>query len=445
MSSLVLSIPTAPAPAHAASGASSSAPRARDAQSPTDTEAFGAALARTRENRSRQAQDKAEPAADAPPARRRGLTGSSQREETSPADLLAMAMLTPVFQTQATALQQQNASASPGSDAAVRTALEGMATANELPAATDAAQGDAQPHAQPGAAADKTAATQAAQASAAELQDKDEKSAKVKSDAQQALPDAKAAAQALPASTATAAQVPTQAAGAAASSTASASPTAAAASSKPSTDAAALPLQAARDAAPEHDNIDTASDTPAQLPGAFSFKAALAEAANAQAPAPAQPVPRFSVPTPVGSDGWGADVGTQMIRMGTDGHHVAELSLNPAGLGPLKVTLTLGDNLAQAQFVSAHESVRRALEAALPQLRDTLASQGIQLGQASVDAGARQQQQQAFADQDQRNFEASARAAQRDLRQAAGGQAVDAQPMRAATRGRAASGIDTFA
>ena len=76
--------------------------------------------------------------------------------------------------------------------------------------------------------------------------------------------------------------------------------------------------------------------------------------------------------------------------MSTSGNHTAELNLNPAGLGPLKVTLSMGDNQAQAMFVSAHESVRKAIEAALPQLRTSLSEQGITLGQTSVGAETRQ-------------------------------------------------------
>jgi len=107
--------------------------------------------------------------------------------------------------------------------------------------------------------------------------------------------------------------------------------------------------------------------------------------------------------------------------------------------------LTMGDNQAQAMFVSAHESVRRALEAALPQLRDTLAGQGIQLGQASVDAGAQQQQQQQAFGQE-RTFEpAPAREGLRDARQAAANDDIEAGPARSAIHARAASGIDTFA
>jgi flagellar hook-length control protein FliK len=100
--------------------------------------------------------------------------------------------------------------------------------------------------------------------------------------------------------------------------------------------------------------------------------------------------PALSVHPVVGGSEWGPALGQQMIRMSTSGHHVAELSLNPAGLGPLKVTLTIGDNQAQALFVSAHEGVRNAIEAALPQLRKTLADHGINLGQTSVGAESQQ-------------------------------------------------------
>ena len=97
----------------------------------------------------------------------------------------------------------------------------------------------------------------------------------------------------------------------------------------------------------------------------------------------------------VGSADWGKALGQQVVQMTTDGHQVAELQLNPPGLGPLKVTLSLNDNQMQAMFVSAHAAVRTAVEQALPQLRATLAESGISLGNTSV--GAESQQQTAFA------------------------------------------------
>jgi flagellar hook-length control protein FliK len=50
----------------------------------------------------------------------------------------------------------------------------------------------------------------------------------------------------------------------------------------------------------------------------------------------------------------------------------------------LKITITLDQNQASAQFFSAHASVREAIESAMPRLREMLADSGITLGQASV-------------------------------------------------------------
>lgn len=100
----------------------------------------------------------------------------------------------------------------------------------------------------------------------------------------------------------------------------------------------------------------------------------------------------------VGNNEWGKSLGQQVTQMGHAGQQLAELQLNPPGLGPLKVTLSMNDHQMQAMFVSAHSSVRAAVEAALPQLRATLAESGISLGQTSVGAESQQPQQQtAFA------------------------------------------------
>ncbi|MDM0118173.1 flagellar hook-length control protein FliK [Variovorax arabinosiphilus] len=101
-------------------------------------------------------------------------------------------------------------------------------------------------------------------------------------------------------------------------------------------------------------------------------------------------VPVLSLAPPVDSDAWAPALGQQMLRMSASGMHTAQLNLNPENLGPLQITLKLGDDQAQAMFVSGHESVRKAVEAALPQLRTTLAEHGISLGQTAVGADTRQ-------------------------------------------------------
>lgn len=147
----------------------------------------------------------------------------------------------------------------------------------------------------------------------------------------------------------------------------------------------------------------------------------------------------------VASGDWGTALGKQVVWMRNNNQPVAELHLNPPDLGPLKVTLTFNDNQAQAQFISAHQSVRAAIEAALPQLRSSLAENGINLGNTSVNANAQQQQQQqqsAFTQHDGKQ------SSQRNQRGTESGlfaqskitQSVSVQPLRP----QSSTGVDTF-
>lgn len=97
----------------------------------------------------------------------------------------------------------------------------------------------------------------------------------------------------------------------------------------------------------------------------------------------------------VGSKEWDKALGQQVVQLGKAGHQITELQLNPPGLGPLKVTLELNHDQMQVMFVSAHASVRAAVEAAVPQLRASLADSGISLGNTSVSSES--QAQTAFA------------------------------------------------
>lgn len=86
----------------------------------------------------------------------------------------------------------------------------------------------------------------------------------------------------------------------------------------------------------------------------------------------------------VGERAWGQGLGEKLVWMVTQKHQVAELHLNPPDLGPLKISISLDQNQASAQFVSAHASVREAIELAMPRLREMLADSGITLGNTSV-------------------------------------------------------------
>ena len=112
-------------------------------------------------------------------------------------------------------------------------------------------------------------------------------------------------------------------------------------------------------------------------------------------------VPQGNLPAPLASPAWPGQLGQQLVMLGQrGGEHRVELHLNPAELGPLTISLKVGEQGAQAQFLSAHASVRQAVEQAIPQLREALAEQGISLSDTSV--GEHRQQQQG--EQEQRGM-----------------------------------------
>ena len=93
-----------------------------------------------------------------------------------------------------------------------------------------------------------------------------------------------------------------------------------------------------------------------------------------------------------GTPAWDQALGQKVVWMVAGEHQSASLTLNPPDLGPLQVVLNVSHSTATATFSAAQPEVRQALEAALPKLREMLGDAGIQLGQASVNSGAANQQ-----------------------------------------------------
>lgn len=126
------------------------------------------------------------------------------------------------------------------------------------------------------------------------------------------------------------------------------------------------------------------------VPLAQGMGQALPSGAEAPMPgsAPATPAaaaPATIITTPVTHPGFAEKLGQQMIHLTQRGgeQHV-KLELHPAELGPLSISLKMGEHGTQAQFFSAHAQVRQVIEQAIPQLREALAEQGIALGDTSV-------------------------------------------------------------
>ncbi|PZX33770.1 FliK: Flagellar Biosynthesis protein; hook-length control protein [Cupriavidus phytorum] len=186
---------------------------------------------------------------------------------------------------------------------------------------------------------------------------------------------------------------------------------------------------------------ETAAITPDSIPAAAATLAGQPTPAAAAAAA-SRPV----VAPPLYDSQWPQALSQQMIRLGTQGQQSAELQLNPPDLGPLKVVLNVVNDQAQAKFVSPHQAVRAAVEAALPHLRTALSENGIQLGHTSVGAdgfasqagnGNGQQQQAPGHGRWQAGFGGAAVAAA----EPGPGASAAARPARVLGRGE----IDTFA
>ena len=92
------------------------------------------------------------------------------------------------------------------------------------------------------------------------------------------------------------------------------------------------------------------------------------------------------VQAPVGSPAWAGDMSQRVVMLARSDMQSAQITLNPAHLGPIEVRLSIAGGEATAVFSSAHSDVREALETALPRLREMFASAGIQLGQTQVNA-----------------------------------------------------------
>jgi flagellar hook-length control protein FliK len=107
---------------------------------------------------------------------------------------------------------------------------------------------------------------------------------------------------------------------------------------------------------------------------------------------PPQPTAAASgLQTPVYDPEWAQEFGEKIVWMARNDQQQARLSLNPAHLGPLQITLNLDADKASATFMASAPEARQALEEALPRLREMLAGAGISLGDAQVDTQSRQE------------------------------------------------------
>jgi|GEM_PF-1499173 len=87
---------------------------------------------------------------------------------------------------------------------------------------------------------------------------------------------------------------------------------------------------------------------------------------------------------PLNESGWQEGLGERIIWMTDKSLQTAEIRLNPAHLGPLEIRIQMDQDQATIHFATHHASVREAIEAAVPKLREMLGAQEISLVDVNV-------------------------------------------------------------
>ncbi|WP_428383437.1 flagellar hook-length control protein FliK [Nevskia ramosa] len=99
---------------------------------------------------------------------------------------------------------------------------------------------------------------------------------------------------------------------------------------------------------------------------------------------------------PLALDGPDAAVrlGERLRWLSEAGVQEARLQLHPRELGSIDVRIRVEQQTASVWFGADHPAARAALEASLPQLRERMAADGLQLGQAEIGGSAQFQSQE---------------------------------------------------
>jgi hypothetical protein len=107
----------------------------------------------------------------------------------------------------------------------------------------------------------------------------------------------------------------------------------------------------------------------------------------------APPAIQTGIDVPVLDDAWGDALNERVLWMAGKSIQKAEIRLNPADLGPIRVEISVTDDAAKVSFSAQNAMTREAIESALPRLREMLSENGLSLANTDVsDTGGQQEQ-----------------------------------------------------
>ena len=90
---------------------------------------------------------------------------------------------------------------------------------------------------------------------------------------------------------------------------------------------------------------------------------------------------------------WGEALGNRVTWLVTQEVQRAELRLNPPELGPIEVRIAVKNDSAEISFLASTGSIREAIEAAVPRLREMLDENNLRLVNVDVSDKSPEQQQ----------------------------------------------------
>jgi flagellar hook-length control protein FliK len=143
-------------------------------------------------------------------------------------------------------------------------------------------------------------------------------------------------------------------------------------------------------AAPQPAGPDLQTALPAPLPPPVG---APTVALTSATPAAAAALPSAAVPVTPGHPDFAPAVATQVRWWAHDGVQQAQLTLNPAEMGPVAVRIVIDGREARIDFSADVAATRQALEACLPVLAAALDESGLKLSGGGVHDGQAQRQE----------------------------------------------------
>jgi flagellar hook-length control protein FliK len=94
--------------------------------------------------------------------------------------------------------------------------------------------------------------------------------------------------------------------------------------------------------------------------------------------------PEATLTSPMGSEEWQMDLGTQLVAMIEKGDQSAVINLSPVELGPVQIDVTVHEGEVSVAFAAQVADTRSAIEGSLSRLREMLAGEGLSLTNSNI-------------------------------------------------------------